>query len=161
MNYFKFVLLIRYRNLAKYRGILRIQTSPILADQIVMKWPTRSRELSWYFKVNDLENILLNRQHPKWPPKSRDIGKMAAQISQNIESSDVPCGFHEGGAGECIFGTTWIWAVTTQDIPHETHLNLQSSNISFVPNILLNCTIVLKFCTEHASAVLCAKFQND
>ena len=45
----------------------------------------------------------------------------------------------------------------------ETHLKLKSREISFVHNLLLSKSIVLKFCTEHDSeaAVLCAKFQND
>ena len=47
--------------------------------------------------------------------------------------------------------------------PFETYLKPKPREISFGHNLLLSCTVVLKFCTEHGSvtAVLCAKYQND
>ena len=47
--------------------------------------------------------------------------------------------------------------------PSETHLKLQSREVSFAYHLFGNCLIVLKYCTEHGSdtAVLCATFQND
>ena len=47
--------------------------------------------------------------------------------------------------------------------PSETHLDLNSREVSFAHNLLLSHKIVLKSCTEHGSitAVLCTKFQND
>ena len=47
--------------------------------------------------------------------------------------------------------------------PSETHLKLKSAEILYVHNLLINHSIVLKFCPEHGSdtAMLCAKFQND
>ena len=45
----------------------------------------------------------------------------------------------------------------------EMYLSLKSRVISLVHNLLLNCQIISKFCTEHGSiiAVLCANCQND
>ena len=43
--------------------------------------------------------------------------------------------------------------------PSETHLNLNSREVSFAHNLLLSYKVVLKFCTD--TAVLCTKFQND
>ena len=49
------------------------------------------------------------------------------------------------------------------EYPSETHLKLKSLENSFVHNILFNCPIILKVCTEQDSitALLCTKFQND
>ena len=55
-------------------------------------------------------------------------------------------------------GTVAIWG-----IPPKVILQFKFHEISFIHNILVRCTIVLEFCTEHGSiiAVLCTKFQNN
>ena len=47
--------------------------------------------------------------------------------------------------------------------PSETHPKPKSRKISFAHNVLLSCSIVLDFHTEHDSitAMLCAKFRKD
>ena len=41
------------------------------------------------------------------------------------------------------------------------YLIRKSREISFTHNFLFSCQIILKFCTERDSTVLCANFQND
>ena len=47
--------------------------------------------------------------------------------------------------------------------PSETHLKLESREISFIHNLVISYPIILKFYTEldNDSAVLCEKFQKD